>query len=155
MIQSKFKNMYLRGDKPTPYASTYYFGTDFDIKWGELRAMDINGYEQIFQIVDNKLVIQPAPQLSPENFQLLQTERMLETPASESKVVLPVIKSQWYYEPAGDDCVYIVCPYEPFVGLCLTVTNRADDNSFLVELAPKKHDFNDDQKWRFVMSPKN
>lgn len=157
MLQSKFKGMYLRiSDDKVPIATPYYYGHYFFIHRGEItRAFDYREEEEIFlQLAGDKLIFDTQRALTQEESRQLQIEAMSETPQSESQVKLPVHKSSWYFEPAGDDgSVYIICPYEPYVGFCLTINTPINDTYHRVELEPKKPGLNDDQKWQFIYVP--
>ena len=154
MLQSKLKGMYFLMKNSKPVASTYYYGLLFSVNRGELIINYTNGEEKMLQIIDNEIVLQTQTPMTVEESRQLQLERANEVPASESKVKMPVQKSTWYFEPAEEEgYFYIVCPYEPFVGHCLTITSEYDDKNFKVELVPIKPSLNDDQKWQLIYVP--
>ena len=154
MFQSKFKGMYLVTKKSIPVASTYLYGLLFSVDRGEILITSTTKGDEMLQIIDNKVVLQSQNPLTIEESRQLQLERTTNIPASESQVKLSVQKSTWYFEPAEEKgYFYIVCPYEPFEGYCLTITSEYDDNSFKVELVPRKPSLNDDQKWQLIYVP--
>lgn len=157
MIQSKFKNMYFFETKGYILASAFYYGDQYFIKRGELIEVydKNNGEEKFIQLVNDKLVLDTQKPLSPEDSRQVMIENQTGVDSKDSKVKLPNHKSQWYFEAAGDGYVYIVCPYDPYAGYCLTITDALpkDNRLFNVELAPKKHGLNDDQKWKLILIP--
>ncbi len=154
MLQSKFRGMYLQASETELKASSAFYGNDFFISRGELiRVYDAQRENpKIIQLKRNRLILAGSPRLTQAEYDTLRIERAMGV--SKTKVNLPFVKSKWYFEAAKEPgYFYIICPYEPYVGFCLTVTNRLDNTYFNIELSPRKPTLNDDQKWQFIWIP--
>ena len=154
MLQNKFRGMYFQASGTKFTASSAFYGNYFFISRGELiREYDPKRENaKIIQLKENRLIVAEAPLLTKAEYDTLRVEMI--RGATSTKVNLPKLKSKWYFEAAKESgYYYIVCPYEPYVGFCLTVTNRMDNKYFNVELSPRKPTLNDDQKWKFIWVP--
>jgi hypothetical protein len=75
---------------------------------------------------------------------------------SETSVEVIDHKSVWYFEPSDEEgYFYIVTPYDPYPGQCLTINNEIRDGEYEVILSPKKNSLDDDQKWRLIFLPRD
>ncbi|MFW5687395.1 MAG: hypothetical protein ACOCXV_00565 [Bacteroidota bacterium] len=158
MLQCKHEGMYLLIENNIPVASPDYYGQYFHMEEGSLTSSK-NEYELLY-LENNKLVMKAAPKLSEEKqaeyneqMRIRAMQRMADEPLSPITVELPKVKAAWYYEPADDNSVYIVFPYEPFEGMVLTVTNSLGDGKYNVELKPKDKTIEERQKWQFILVP--
>lgn len=159
MFESKFKDLALRliEDKKTVEASANYFGTPCIIEMGEIvRSYDPRYGDRYFIQIKNDEVI----------FDTYETPEMTEEEAREQLIAVRVDpdtpvevidhKSVWYFEPSDEEgYFYIVTPYDPYPGQCLTINNEVRNGEYEVILAPKKNSLNADQKWRLILLPRD
>jgi len=160
MFESKFKGLSLRliEEKKTIEASANFHGTPCYIEMGEIcRAYHPRDeYRYFIQIKNDEVIFDTYETVEMTEEERREQEIALRVDAESAEVELIDHKSVWYFEPSDEEgYFYIVTPYDPYPGHCLTINNEIRDGQYEVILAPKKNSLDDDQKWRLIFLPRD